>query len=76
MEFASANNIAVPHEDLPIDEDGNIIPEMMPPATGADKKAGLQVVLIGLACSFFVAYKIKKKVEEINKAADEAKKED
>jgi len=32
---------------------------------------GLLVVVIGLACTFFVGIKIKRKVEEINRAAEE-----
>jgi hypothetical protein len=31
---------------------------------------GLLVVLIGLACTFFVGIKIKRKVEEINRLAE------
>ena len=35
------------------------------------KTQGLYIVLIGMACSIFVAVKIKRKVDEINKAAEE-----
>jgi len=52
-----------------LDENGNII------QTESDfddtKMTGIYVLLGGIACSLFVAYKIKKKVEEINKAHEE-----
>jgi len=35
-----------------------------------EKLGGLAIVLLGLACTFFVGLKIKRKVEEINKAAE------
>jgi hypothetical protein len=40
-----------------------------------EKLGGMAVVLIGLACTVFVGIKIKRKVEEINKAAEEKEKE-
>ena len=39
-----------------------------------EKIGGLIVVLLGLACTLFVGIKIKRKVEEINKLAEESEK--
>ena len=39
-----------------------------------EKLGGLLVVIMGLACTIFVGIKIKRKVEEINKAAEEEEK--
>jgi hypothetical protein len=35
-----------------------------------EKLSGLLIVILGLACTVFVGVKIKRKVEEINKAAE------
>jgi len=35
-----------------------------------EKLGGMAVVIMGLACTIFVGLKIKRKVEEINKAAE------
>lgn len=48
----------------------------MPAASHAsmsnEKTMGLIVVVLGLLCSVFVAIKIKRKVSEINQAAEES----
>jgi hypothetical protein len=40
-----------------------------------EKLGGLVVVVLGLACTIFVGLKIKRKVEEINKAAEKEEEE-
>lgn len=47
-----------------------------PKAISADKLSGLVVVLLGMICSIIVAVMVKRKVEEINKAAEEAEKKE
>jgi hypothetical protein len=41
-----------------------------PVKSDEEKLLGMIVVFLGLGCSIFTAYKIKKKVEEINRAAE------
>jgi hypothetical protein len=37
---------------------------------------GIYIMLFGIACNLFVGYKIKKKVNEINRQQDELEKKD
>jgi hypothetical protein len=58
------------------DEHGNPIYSEDPSAAGgtksnSEKIFGLVIVLIGLACTLFIGLKIKRKVAEINKQAEE-----
>ena len=78
MEFASSQQPSFSQSELPTDFDENgmpILPNGGPITTGgktdSEKQIGMLVVVLGLACSVFVAFKIKRKVEEINKAAEE-----
>ena len=77
MEFASQSGTQPQQQQLELfDEDGNpvLIEELPIDKSGGstEKVTGMIIVLLGLACSLFVAFKIKRKVEEINKAAEQA----
>jgi hypothetical protein len=78
IEFASTSMIAAPKQPV-FDENGNIIGYQTQPVSedpdNSAKKMGVYVMILGLVCSLFVGYKIKKKVEEINKSYEESKKE-
>ena len=50
-----------------LDEQGNPVGGIKE----SEKMTGMLVVVLGLLCSLFVAYKIKRKVDEINREAEE-----
>ena len=53
------------------DEEGNLlIVDETKSEWDESKTNGLYILLLGMACSLFVAIKIKRKVEEINKQAE------
>jgi len=46
----------------------------LPVKSQSEKLGGLLVVILGLACTIFIGIRVKRKVEEINRQAEEEEK--